>query len=117
MPNSRVRRRRSAAARGPFQWPSSRSARASPAHVPAKRRTQTASSDAVFESLRFWQRLKFLQRVVLDLPDALAGYAEGAADLFEGARRHAEQAEAQLDHLALALGQRGQRVLDVLASQ
>src|SRR4051812_46675354 len=73
--------------------------------------------DAVFEALGLGERLQFLQRVVLYLTDPLASHAEGTSDLFEGARRHAEQTEAELDHLALPLGQRGQCVLDVLAPQ
>src|SRR5712691_7236257 len=73
--------------------------------------------DAVFEALRLGQRLELLQRVVLDLTDALARHAEGAADLLQRARLLAEQAEAELDHLPLAFRQRVERLLDVLAAQ
>src|ERR1051326_4629602 len=52
-----------------------------------------APSDAVFEALRLWKALELLERVVLDLPDALAGHAERAADLLERARLLALQAE------------------------
>src|SRR5207237_8049909 len=71
----------------------------------------------VADSRRRRQGLEFLERVVLDLADALAGDAERASHLFERARLLAGKAEAQLDHLALALGQRSQRQLDVLAAQ
>ena len=60
------------------------------------------------QALCFGQRLEPLERVVLDLPDALAGDAERATDLLERARLGAREAEAQLDHLPLALGQRGE---------
>src|SRR2546423_7433110 len=73
--------------------------------------------DAVLEALRFGQGLELLQRVVLDLADALSRYAEGSADLLERARLFARQAEAELDHLPLPLRQRGQCVLDVLAPE
>src|SRR5207248_325928 len=66
---------------------------------------------------RLGQRLELLQRVVLDLADPLARDAERAADLLERARLLALQAEAELDHLALALRQRVERLLDVLAAQ
>src|SRR5436190_868411 len=59
--------------------------------------------------------LQLLQRVVLDLADALAGDAERAPHLFERQRLVAAQPVAQLDHLALALGKGVQRLLDVLA--
>ena len=67
--------------------------------------------------LRLGQVLELLQRVVLDLPDPLARHAEGAADLLERARLAAEQPVAELDHLALALRERVERVLDVLAAK
>src|ERR1051326_6329370 len=73
--------------------------------------------DAILEALRLRKRLELLQRVVLDLTDTLARDAERAADLLERARLLAEQAEAQLDDLALPHGERVQRALDVLAPQ
>src|SRR3954467_12551813 len=82
--------------------------------VPAEPAT---GSDAVAQSLRFGQALELLQRVVLDLADALAGDAERLADLFEGARLAAGEPEAQLDHRTLALGKRRERRLDVGAAQ
>src|SRR6266508_963667 len=72
---------------------------------------------ATLEALRFGQRREGLERVVLDLADPLAGDTEGAADLLERLWLTAMEAEAELDYLALALGQRGQRVLDLRASQ
>src|SRR5256886_3773129 len=70
---------------------------------------------AVLEALRLRQGLQLLEGVVLDLTDSLAGDAEGLADLLERARLTAGEPESQLDHLALALGQRRQGMLDVLA--
>src|SRR5205807_10612486 len=75
------------------------------------------SLDAVFEALGLGEALELLQRVVLDLADALARHAERAADLLERARLLALQPEAELDHLPLALGQRLERLLDVLPAQ
>src|SRR5919198_2916660 len=72
-------------------------------------------SDAVAEALGFRQRLELLERVVLDLADPLARDAEGLADLLERARLPAGQPKAQFDHAPLALRQRRERVLDVLA--
>src|SRR5581483_10572988 len=61
--------------------------------------------------------LELLEGVVLDLADPLAGDAEGAADLLERARLAAEQPVAKLDHLTLALRERVEGVLDVLAAE
>src|SRR4051794_9199243 len=57
---------------------------------------------AVAKRLCLWEALELLERVVLDLPDSLARDTESLADLLEGARLAAGQAEAQLDHLSLA---------------
>src|SRR5262245_29549780 len=73
--------------------------------------------DAVLEPLRLRQRLELLQRVVLDLADALTGDPERAADLLECARLLALEAEPQLDHLPLPVGKRVERALDVLPPQ
>src|SRR3954452_18369952 len=61
--------------------------------------------------------LELLQRVVLDLADALARDAERPADLLERLRRATVQAEAERDDLALAEGQRVERLLDVLPAE
>src|SRR4249919_4081209 len=71
----------------------------------------------VSKRLRLGQALELLQRVVLDLADALAGDPERAPHLLEGAGLLALQAEAKLDQLALALGQRVERAIDVLAAE
>src|SRR4029079_16044514 len=72
---------------------------------------------AVAECLCLGQRLEPLERVVLDLADPLARDAEGAAALLKRARRLAEKPVAQLDHLAVALGERAESRLDVLATK
>src|SRR4029079_383686 len=81
------------------------------------RRGVNESADGVAQRLRLGQMLELLQRVVLDLADALACDAEGAADLLERLRRPAVQAEAQRDHLALAQRQRVERAPDVLGTR
>src|SRR5581483_2028334 len=60
------------------------------------------------------QLLQLLERVVLDLPDALARDAEGATHLLERQRLVPAQSVPQLDHLALPLRQRVEGPLDVL---
>src|SRR5215212_9495549 len=79
-------------------------------------RTDRACLRSVPEALCLGQGLELLQRVVLDLADALARHVEGLADLLEGAGALARQAEAHLDHLALARRQRRQGAPDVLAA-
>src|SRR4051794_40463737 len=71
----------------------------------------------VAQTLRLGQHLELLERVVLDLADALARDSERAADLLQGARLLAGQPEAHLDHLALALRQRVQSPEHVLLAQ
>src|SRR6266508_4352868 len=85
--------------------------------APARAIAATARLAAALEALRLGQGRERLERVVLDLADPLAGDTEGAADLFERLCLTAMEAEAELDYLALALGQRGQRVLDLRALQ
>src|SRR4051812_11632657 len=67
-------------------------------------------SGDVAELLGLRERLQLLQRLVLDLADALARHVERAADLVEGARVLAAQAVAQLEHTALAIRQVLQRL-------
>src|SRR5918999_2804805 len=64
------------------------------ASVPPRR----AAALELSEALRFRQRLELLERVVLDLADALARDAERLPDLLERARLRAEEPEPQLDH-------------------
>src|SRR3954453_23418533 len=71
----------------------------------------------VAQPLRLGQRLELLERVVLDLADALARDVERAPDLLQRARPAARQAEAHLDDLALALRQRRQRTVHVLLAE
>src|SRR4051812_37471167 len=59
----------------------------------------------VAELLGLRERLELLQRLVLDLADALARHVERAADLVEGAGMLAAEPVAQLEHPALAVGE------------
>src|SRR4029079_15954154 len=59
----------------------------------------------VAQLLGFSQRLQLLQRLILDLADALARDVEGAPDLVERARVLAAQPVAELEHAALAVGE------------
>src|SRR5471030_2358161 len=63
------------------------------------------SSGHVAELLGFRERLKLLQRLVLDLPDALARDIERPANLVEGPWVLASEAVAKLQHSAFAVGQ------------
>src|SRR5215204_6354243 len=62
-------------------------------------------SGNVAQLLRFGQRLQLLERLVLDLADALACDVERATDLVERARVLAAEAVAQLEHATLAVRQ------------
>src|SRR3954470_10216058 len=64
----------------------------------------------VAQFLRFSQRLQLLQRLVLDLADALARDVERAAHLVERAWVLAAEAVAQLEHAALAIREVLQRL-------
>ena len=71
----------------------------------------------MFEPLRLRQGLEFLQRVVLDLADALAGHAERLPDLLQRLRLLAGEAVAKLEDEALALREGVERRLNVLSPQ
>src|SRR5689334_13375097 len=71
----------------------------------------------VAELLRLGQRLKLLERLVLDLPDPLARHVERAADLVERARMLAAEAVAQLEDAALAVAQVLQRLAQSLLGE
>src|SRR5881394_2358586 len=59
----------------------------------------------VAELLGLRERLQLLQRLVLDLADALARHVERAPDLVERARVLAPESIAQLEDAPLAVGQ------------
>src|SRR6187200_2764476 len=64
----------------------------------------------IAELLRLGQRLQLLERLVLDLADALARDVERAPDLVERARVLAAEPVAQLEDAALAVGEVLQRL-------
>src|SRR4029077_21265448 len=78
---------------------------------------RAGSAHRAAQALGLRQGLQLLERVVLDLADALTRHSERAPDLLERARPIAGEAVAELDHAPLALGERFQRALDVLAAQ
>src|SRR2546428_587638 len=57
------------------------------------------------------------QRLGLDLADAFARDLELLADFFERAAVAIPKAEAQFEHLAFAVGQRGEHVAQLLLQQ
>src|SRR5262249_29733206 len=65
----------------------------------------SGASGDVAELLRLGERAQLLERLVLDLTDALARDVERPADLVERAGRLAVQPEAHLEHAALALAE------------
>src|SRR3954467_5608714 len=79
--------------------------------------TSGTRSGRVSEALCLRKRLELLERVVLDLPDALARDVERPPDLLQRVRPRAREAEAHLDDLALTLRERVQRPSHVLAPQ
>src|SRR4051812_10258062 len=71
----------------------------------------------VAQLLRLGQRLQLLERLVLDLADALARDVERPPDLVERARVLAAEAVAQLEHAALAVGEVLQRLAQRLLGE
>src|SRR5215211_1973053 len=74
-------------------------------------------SARVAEALRLGERLELLERVVLDLADALARDVKRAPHLLERVRAGAREPEAHLDDLALALREGVERLAHVLLAQ
>src|SRR4051794_20606994 len=71
----------------------------------------------VAELLGLRERLQLLQRLVLDLADALAGHVERAADLVQCAGMLAAEPVAQLEHPALAVGEVLERFAESLLGE
>src|SRR5690349_11647445 len=71
----------------------------------------------VAELLRLGEALQLLQRLVLDLADALARHVERAPDLVERARVLAAEPVPQLEHAALAVGEVLQRLAQRLLGE
>src|SRR4051794_33870469 len=71
----------------------------------------------VAELLSLGEALQLLQRLVLDLADALARDVERPPDLVERARVLAAEAVAQLEHAALAVGEILQRLAERLLGE
>src|SRR3954470_17504874 len=83
----------------------------------SKRLAGGGGSGYVAENLRVGERAKLLQRLILDLPDALARHVERATDLVERARMLAVEPVAQDQHLALAHRELVQQLLERLAPE
>src|SRR3954469_20062145 len=77
--------------------------------------SDVCSSDLELVHVRVHAEL--LQRLVLDLADALARDVEDAADLVERRRRVAVEAEAQLEHASLTLVQLPEHLLERLVAE
>src|SRR4051794_28388727 len=75
-----------------------------------------ASGDLA-ELLRFSELLQLLERLILDLADALAGDVEGPPHLVERAGVLPAEPVAQLQDAALAVGEVLQRLLQRLFGQ
>src|SRR3954471_301854 len=75
------------------------------ARGPSSSRSAVAPLRDVAELLSLRERLQLLQRLVLDLADALARHVERAADLVQRAGMLAAEPVAQLEHPALAVGE------------
>src|SRR5688572_17131659 len=71
----------------------------------------------VAQLLRLGEALELLQRLVLDLPDALAGDVERPPHLVERARVLAAEPVAQLEHAPLAVGEVLQRLAQRLLGE
>src|SRR5829696_8595687 len=71
----------------------------------------------IAELLGLRERLQLLQRLVLDLADALARHVERAPDLVQRARVLPAQAVAQLEHPPLAVGEVLQRLAQRLLGE
>src|SRR5690349_23303848 len=71
----------------------------------------------VAELLGLGEALELLERLVLDLADALARHVERATDLVECAGMLAAEAVAQLEHAALAVGEVLQRLAQRLLGE
>src|SRR5215217_222220 len=71
----------------------------------------------VAQLLRLGEALQLLERLVLDLADALARDVERPPDLVERARVLAAEAVAQLEHAALAVGEVLQRLAQRLLGE
>src|SRR5262245_15941856 len=80
-------------------------------------RAMRESLYAVSESLRLGKGFELLERVVIDLADALALDAERLPDVLGRARLRAFEPVPQLDDTPLAIGERGQGELDVLPTK
>src|SRR6266550_5538319 len=83
----------------------------------AELRRSATESGYVAEFLGLRQGLQLLQRLVLDLTDALAGDVERAPDLIERARVLAAEPVAQLEHAPFAVGEVLQRLPERLLGE
>src|SRR3954452_11000910 len=87
------------------------------ARGPSSSRSAVAPLRDVAELLSLRERLKLLQRLVLDLADPLARHVERAADLVQRAGMLSAEPVAQLEHAALAVGEVLQRLTQRLLGE
>src|SRR5271165_7203611 len=84
--------------------------------LPRRRRPRRPSGD-VAELLCLGEALQLLERLVLDLTDALARDVERAADLIERPGMLAAQPVAQLEHTPFAVGEVLERLPESLLGE
>src|SRR4051794_5681355 len=115
-----ARRRRSRAARGSARgndvWQATRPP-GRPAEAVRRGSRRASGLGDVAELLGLGEALELLERLVLDLADALAGDVERPAHLVERPRMLAAEAVAQLEHAPLAVGQVLERLAQSLLGE
>src|SRR5438876_7748035 len=76
-----------------------------------EKRTRVRLVDVAAQALRVLRELQLREGAGLDLAYALARHADLGADVLEGHRAGGREAVAELEHAALAPGERLQRLL------
>src|SRR5436853_5644598 len=88
-----------------------------PRRAESRRLARAGGSGYVAQNLCVREGAELLQRLILDLPDALARHVERAPDLVERARVLAVESVAEDQHLALARRELVQQLLERLAPE